>query len=191
MLLWPFVTSTEPVVPFSAFDRDCCVFPCLQQRFLLFDKAWCSFNRACYLINRMSSSVLKNKIPYSTLYPVIYLFPLPLKIFEYLYFVHNHNFHKTKLDFKCLKEIFLGYSRTQKCYTCFCPSIDWYILSADVTFFESKPKIFILLLLLYQRMTLITYSIGRRYSIIVSPHLKMWLVKIHFSFRIHFKPIHD
>ena len=38
---------------------------------------------------------------------------------------------------------------------------------------------------------MIIYSIRRYYSIVVSPHLKMWLLKIHFGFKIHFRPIHD
>ena len=96
---------------------------------------------ACYLINQMPSSLLQNKIPYSILYVDID-FPLPFKIFGSLCFVHNHNPHKTKLDFRSLKGIFLGYSRTQKGYKCFCPFIGRYILFADVTFFESKPEIF-------------------------------------------------
>ena len=40
-------------------------------------------------------------------------------------------------------------------------------------------------------MTMITYSIGRHYSIMVSLYLKMWLVKIYFNSRIRFKPIHN
>ena len=54
-------------------------------------------------------------------------FFLPPKIFGSLHFVHNHNSHKTKLDSKSLKEIFLDYFRTQKGYKCFCLSMGWYI----------------------------------------------------------------
>ena len=86
----------------------------------------------------MSSSVLQHKIPYSILYLDVDLFSLLSKIFGSLRFVHNHNPHKTKLDFRSLKGIYFCYSRTQKCYKYFCPSIDRYILSTDVTFFESK-----------------------------------------------------
>jgi len=88
----------------------------------------------------MSSSVLQNKIPYPILYPNMDMFPLPPKIFGSLCFIHNHSPNKTKLDFKSLSEIFLGYSRTQKDFKCFCPSIGRYILSVDVTF-ESTPEI--------------------------------------------------
>jgi len=44
---------------------------------------------ACYLINHMSSSVLKNKIPHSILFPHEPLHPLPLKVFGFSCFVHN------------------------------------------------------------------------------------------------------
>jgi len=71
-------------------------------------------------------------------YPDIDLFTLPPKIFGSLCFVHNHSPRKIKLDSSFLKEIFLGHSRTQKGYKYFCPSIGRDILSADVTFFESK-----------------------------------------------------
>ena len=86
----------------------------------------------------MPSSVLQNKIPYNILYPNNELFALPSKIFGSLCFVHNHSPHKTKLDPRSFQGIFLGYSRTQKCYKCFCPSLNRYMFSADVTFFESK-----------------------------------------------------
>ena len=72
----------------------------------------------------------------------------------------------------------------------FCPSIGQYILSAEAIFFESTLG-FSYLLLLRLRMTMITCSIGRHYLIVVSSHLKTWLVKIHFDFRIEFSYIHD
>ena len=49
-----------------------------------------------------------------------------------LCFVHNHNPHRTKLDPRSLRGIFLDYFRTQKGYKYFYPSIGKYILSADV-----------------------------------------------------------
>ena len=75
------------------------------------------------MINQMSSSVLHNKIPYSILYPDIDLFPSLPKISGSLCFVHSHSPHKTKLDFKSFRGIFLGYSRTKKGYNFFYPSI--------------------------------------------------------------------
>jgi len=43
----------------------------------------------CYLINRMSSSVLKNKIPILFFFSHEPLHPLPLKVFESSCFAHN------------------------------------------------------------------------------------------------------
>ena len=43
----------------------------------------------------------------------------------------------SKLDPKSLKCIFLGYSRVQKWYRCYCPSLHRYMVSADVTFLEN------------------------------------------------------
>ena len=40
----------------------------------------------------------------------------------------------SKLDPKSLKCIFLGYSRVQKGYKCYCPSLRRYMVFADVTF---------------------------------------------------------
>ena len=44
-----------------------------------------------------------------------------------------------KLDPKSLKCIFLGYSRVQKGYRCYCPSLRRYVVSVDVTFLENDP----------------------------------------------------
>jgi len=93
---------------------------------------------ACYLINRIPSSVLQNKIPYTLMYPNTPLFHLPPKKFGSMCFVHNFSPHKNKLDPRSHKGIFLGYSRTQKGYRCFIPSLRRYVLSADVTFFEHQ-----------------------------------------------------
>ena len=77
----------------------------------------------CYLVNRMLSSVLQDKIPYSILYSDIGLFSLPPKFFASLFFVYNHIPHKTKLDSKSLKEKFLCLLQNSKMYKFFCPSI--------------------------------------------------------------------
>lgn len=74
----------------------------------------------CYLINRMPSSILITKIPFSIIYPDCLL--CLLRFFLSMCFVHNHSPHKAKLDSRSLKEIFLGYSRSQKGYKCYCPS---------------------------------------------------------------------
>ena len=40
---------------------------------------------------------------------------------------------------KSLKCIFLGYSRVQKGYRCYCPNLRHYFVSTNVTFFETTP----------------------------------------------------
>jgi transposase InsO family protein len=94
---------------------------------------------ACHLINRMPSSVLQDQIPYSILNPEHDLYPIPLRVFGCTCFVHDLNPGKDKLSAKSLKCIFLGYSRIQKGYRCFCPQLQRYIVSSDVTFFEGSP----------------------------------------------------
>ncbi|KAK2353155.1 putative mitochondrial protein [Trifolium repens] len=94
---------------------------------------------ACHLINRMPSSVLQDQIPYTILNPEHDLYPIPLRVFGCTCFVHDLSPGKDKLSAKSLKCIFLGYSRIQKGYRCFCPQLQRYIVSADVTFFETSP----------------------------------------------------
>ncbi|CAM8937083.1 unnamed protein product [Rhodiola kirilowii] len=91
---------------------------------------------ACYLINRMPSSVLQGATPYGTLFPNKPLFHIAPRIFGSTCFVRDVRPHVTKLDPKALKCVFLGYSRLQKGYRCFCPSLDKYLVSSDVTFVE-------------------------------------------------------
>ena len=45
--------------------------------------------------------------------------------------------HVFKLDPKSLKCIFIGYSRVQKGYKCYCASLRRYLVSAGVTFLEN------------------------------------------------------
>ncbi|KAL3537869.1 hypothetical protein ACH5RR_001235 [Cinchona calisaya] len=81
----------------------------------------------------MPSSVLVGEIPYSTLFPSRPLFRL------------NHLFLGVLVLFvmfalKCLNwilsvsSVFLGYSRLQKGYKCYSPTLGRYLISADVTF---------------------------------------------------------
>nr|KYP45441.1 Retrovirus-related Pol polyprotein from transposon TNT 1-94 [Cajanus cajan] len=94
---------------------------------------------ACYLINRMPSSVLSNQIPYTILYPQKDLYPVPLHVFGCTCFVQDFTPGKDKFSAKSLKCIFLGYSRLQKGYRCFCPQLQRYI---DVSFFKSSSPFF-------------------------------------------------
>jgi transposase InsO family protein len=76
---------------------------------------------ACYLINRMPSLVLDGVSPHSLLYPSTPPFPLPLKVFGCICYVHNLGPGYDKLDPRATKCVFLGYSTTQKGYRCYSP----------------------------------------------------------------------
>ena len=67
------------------------------------------------------------------------MFPIEPRVFECTCFVWDVRLHVSKLDPKSLKCIFLGYSRVQKGYRCYCPSLCRYLVSADVTFLENAP----------------------------------------------------
>ena len=97
---------------------------------------------ACYLINRLPTSTLKFKTPtelLQQLYSMSWSFnSLPLKVFGCVAFVHDKNHHKSKLDPRSLKHLFLSYSPIQKEYKCFHPPIRKYFVTMEVTFFETK-----------------------------------------------------
>ena len=76
---------------------------------------------ACYLINRMPSSVLHDQIPHSLLFPDQPLYFLPPRAFGCTCFVHILTTRQDKLSAKVTKCIFLGYSRLQKGYRCYFP----------------------------------------------------------------------
>ena len=92
---------------------------------------------ACFLINRMPSSVLNWATPYHQLFPNNLLFPIKPKVFGCACFIRDVHQQVSKLDPKSLKCIFLGYSRVKKGYRCYCPPLRRYFMSIDVTFFET------------------------------------------------------
>ncbi|RVX08874.1 Retrovirus-related Pol polyprotein from transposon RE2 [Vitis vinifera] len=94
---------------------------------------------ACYLINRMPSSVLHDQIPHSLLFPDQPLYFLPPRVFGCTCFVHILTPGQDKLSAKAMKCLFLGYSRLQKGYRCYSLETHQYFISADVTFFEDSP----------------------------------------------------
>ncbi|GAU27876.1 hypothetical protein TSUD_159700 [Trifolium subterraneum] len=94
---------------------------------------------SCYLINRMPSSVLDGDIPHSVLFPNSPLHSLSPRVFGSTCFVHNLSPGLDKLSARSLKCVFLGYHRSQKGYRCYSPTLKRYLVSADVTFFESIP----------------------------------------------------
>ena len=80
---------------------------------------------AAYLINRMPSRVLKFLTPCQT---VLQSFPhtkflsfLEPKVFGCTAVVHVYPHHRSKLDPKSIKCIFIGYSSHQKGYKCYSP----------------------------------------------------------------------
>ncbi|MCI25124.1 hypothetical protein A2U01_0046313, partial [Trifolium medium] len=61
------------------------------------------------------------------------------RVFGSTCFVHNLSPGLDKLSARSLKCIFLGYHRSQKGYRCYSSTLQRYLVSADVTFFESIP----------------------------------------------------
>jgi len=76
---------------------------------------------ARYLINRMSSSAIQNKVPHSILFPDEPLFRIDPRVFGSTCFVHDLTLGLDKLCARAIKCIFLGYSRVQKGYQCVIP----------------------------------------------------------------------
>ncbi len=69
-----------------------------------------AISTACFLINRMPSSVLNGDIPYTILFLSKSLFPIEPHIFGSTCFVQDIRPQVTKLDPKSLRCLFLGYS---------------------------------------------------------------------------------
>ena len=93
---------------------------------------------ACYLINSMPSTILGGQIPYAVLSPDAPLFHLPPKIFGCVCYVHILGPRSDKLDPRSIKCVFLRYSRTQKGYRYYSPTLRRRFISNDVTFDESQ-----------------------------------------------------
>ena len=94
---------------------------------------------ACFLINRMPSSVLNWATPYHQLFPNNPSFLIEPKVFGCTCFIRDVRPQVSKLDPKYLKCIFLGYCCVQKGYQCYCPPLRRYFESIDVTYFEGTP----------------------------------------------------
>ena len=88
----------------------------------------------------MPSSILNWPSPNHQLFPNNLLFPIDPKVFGCTCFVRDVRLQVSKLDPKSLKYIFVGYSRVQKGYRYYCPTLRRYFVSTDVTFF--KPTLF-------------------------------------------------
>ena len=85
----------------------------------------------------MSSFVLDWVTSLQILFPHKSLFPIKPRVFGCTCFVLDVRSHVSKLDPKSLKYIFLGYSRVQKGYRCYCPNLRKFMVSVDVTFLEN------------------------------------------------------
>uniref|UniRef100_A0A2N9FD26 Integrase catalytic domain-containing protein n=1 Tax=Fagus sylvatica TaxID=28930 RepID=A0A2N9FD26_FAGSY len=94
---------------------------------------------AVYLINRTPSRVLHSMAPLQILKPDCILFSILPRVFGCTCFVQNRSPHRTKLDNKSVKCIFLGYSAMSKAYRCYDPVSRHLYHSLDVTFFEDVP----------------------------------------------------
>ena len=70
-----------------------------------------AISTACFLINRMPSSVLNWDTPYHIFFLNKLMFPIEPRIVGCSCFVRDVHPHVSKLDPKSLKCIFLGYSR--------------------------------------------------------------------------------
>ena len=93
---------------------------------------------ACYLINRMLSSILHDQIHHSIIIPNQPLFCLPPRVLGCVCFVHILTPRQDKLFAKTTKCVYLGYSQCQKGYRCYSTITNRYFISADVTFFEDS-----------------------------------------------------
>ena len=71
------------------------------------------------------------------MFPNKSLFPIDPKVFGCTCFVRDVHPHVSKFDSKFLKCIFVGYSRVQKGYMCYCSTLRRYFVSTDVVFFET------------------------------------------------------
>ena len=81
----------------------------------------------------MPSSVLNWATPYHQLFPNKPLFPIDPKVFGCTCFVQDVRPQVSKLD----PESFVGYSRVQKGYRCYCPTLRRYFVYIDVAFFKA------------------------------------------------------
>lgn len=95
-----------------------------------------------YLISRMPSHVLGFKTPFSmfkTYFPASRLTTdLSLRVFGCSGFVHVHDHHRSKLDPRAKKCVFVGYAPSQKGYKYYDLTTRKVIVTMNVSFFESQ-----------------------------------------------------
>ena len=98
---------------------------------------------SCYLINRMSSRMLKYDTPLQTLRKKFLrnrlTTNLPLKVFGCTIYVHIPNQLQNKLEPIAKKCVFIGYASNKKGYKCFNPTTRKFHITMDVNFVETIP----------------------------------------------------
>ena len=95
---------------------------------------------ACFLINRMPSSVLNWATFYHHLFPNNALFPIEPKVFECTCFIRDVRPQVSKLDLKSLKCTFFWLlSCSKRVSMLLSSSSTRYFVYIDVTFFETTP----------------------------------------------------
>ena len=90
-----------------------------------------------YLLNHLPWSPLGTEAPLRCLNPDHDLFALLPGVFVCVAFVHDLTPNTSKLAPRSIKRVFISYSRVQKGYRVYFPYQQKYVVSADVTFFES------------------------------------------------------
>ncbi|RDX92614.1 hypothetical protein CR513_25229, partial [Mucuna pruriens] len=85
----------------------------------------------------MPSTSLENQIPYSILFPKDKMYHVPPKVFGCVCFVHDVFSGRDKLSVRAIKCVFLGYSRLQKWYKYYSPSIKRHYMSTDSSSLET------------------------------------------------------
>jgi len=91
---------------------------------------------SCYLINRMSSSILNKSSLFSCLHANKTPFSVIPRVFGCTCFVQDLSSGLDKISPRSVKCVFIGYYRTQKRYRCYNPFTRKYLVSAYVTFFD-------------------------------------------------------
>ena len=94
---------------------------------------------ACFLINRMSSSVLNWATPYHQLFPNNSLFPIDPKVFGCIYFIRDVRPQVSKLNLESFKCIFFWVILVFKKGIVVIVLLFDDTMSIDVTFFETIP----------------------------------------------------
>ena len=125
---------------------------------------------ACYLINRMSSSVLHDQIPHPVSLPYQHLFCLPPHIFGCVCFVHIFT-GQDKLSAKATKCVFLGYSRFKEVIVVILPTL------IATSFLLMLPSLRIPLTSPLQHVILRRMS----YQFLLSYHLQISLLHLRMS----------